>query len=390
MPELHPPDSTLLAMDTDPATGVDYIATGQSPYYLEFRRLLHRLLRAAERANDARVYASGALSIGVRGGRCVVGDQAFDITSDDAITLPADATTHVWIDAAGQITTGQAGLPADRTTFIPLAEVVTDADGIVTLTDLRGEAFLQSPSAALLGLTATPEEINRALAGASDDVTAAALGALTAGGDALADALHSHSVFSYDADALATLLLVNNHGGPDADVALRFSLPQHLLDDTTLQVSRATGFLRQSFDGVTHDLVGSTHVPFIHNGDLTASLSGVAFGVVPIAGRVVDVVLSVGGNIVSSDPADGVAAACSVNGNPLTTTAPAITAAAGASFRCTDQGDGTSAVVTAAGPEQVQRGDMITLDLTRTANGSVTTQARDVAVLVVIRPDRPE
>ena len=46
MPERYPSDATLLALSADTATGVEYIPTGQSPYYLQFRKLLQGLLDA--------------------------------------------------------------------------------------------------------------------------------------------------------------------------------------------------------------------------------------------------------------------------------------------------------------------------------------------------------
>ncbi len=65
MSERYPSDATLLALSQDDATGVEYIPTGRSPYYLEFRKMLYRLLRATERANDLRVHQDGDLTAGV-------------------------------------------------------------------------------------------------------------------------------------------------------------------------------------------------------------------------------------------------------------------------------------------------------------------------------------
>ena len=64
MSEVYPSDNELLNLLTDNETGVEYIATGQSPYYLQFRRMLYRLLQATRRANDLRVYNEGGLDIG--------------------------------------------------------------------------------------------------------------------------------------------------------------------------------------------------------------------------------------------------------------------------------------------------------------------------------------
>ena len=37
MAEVYPSDNTLLNIESESETGVEYIATGQSPYYLQFR-----------------------------------------------------------------------------------------------------------------------------------------------------------------------------------------------------------------------------------------------------------------------------------------------------------------------------------------------------------------
>ena len=44
MAEVYPSDNELLNIQSDSETGVEFIPTGQSPYYLQFRKLLYRLL----------------------------------------------------------------------------------------------------------------------------------------------------------------------------------------------------------------------------------------------------------------------------------------------------------------------------------------------------------
>ena len=68
MAEVYPSDNSLLNMQSDSDTGVEFIATGQSPYYMQFRKLLHRLITATKRANELRVYDEGGLNIGVKSG----------------------------------------------------------------------------------------------------------------------------------------------------------------------------------------------------------------------------------------------------------------------------------------------------------------------------------
>jgi hypothetical protein len=75
MAEVHPSDNTLLNMQSDSETGVEYIPTGTAPYYLQFRKLLYRLLLAARRANDLRVYDEGGLDIGVKSGKFWLGTE---------------------------------------------------------------------------------------------------------------------------------------------------------------------------------------------------------------------------------------------------------------------------------------------------------------------------
>jgi len=278
MSEYYPQDAALLALTSDAETGVEYIPTGLSPYYLGFRKLVHRMLDATRRANDLRVYQDGALTIGVRPGRCGVAATAIGFAGATEVSLTDNATNHVWLDAAGAVQTGTSGLPADRARFVPLASVTTSGGAVSAITDLRGEAFLAVPP------------------------------------------------------------------------------------------------------------VNEVVVQFRHAGDLTASLSDSLLGVAPIDGVVKDVVLSVGGNLETDTSADGVSATAKVNGVALTSADPELTDADGAGFRSTARGDGATAVVKSDGTEQVSRGDVLTVDVTRDVVGSVTTEASDVVVMVTIQP----
>lgn len=388
--ERHPTDAELLALTQDPATGVDYIPTGKSPYHLDYRRSLHRTLRAAERANDLRVYIDDDLSVGVRPGRCFIADGPVDFAGEQGIAVPINTTTTFWLDAAGDVQSSSSGLPADRATFVPLAEAVTDATAITSLTDLRGEAFLQAPSAAVLGLTATAGEINQALDGINPSVTDLALNTLTAGPAQAADSFHTHTILVQDLAGLASFTLANDSDDPAADLSLRFSLPELLPYDTLLKANPSHHFLEQTYGPTTHTLVGSTHADFLHPGDLTASFNDLPIGLAPLHGEIAAVVLTVATNLQSSTAGDGLAATIKVNGTTATDTPAQLTSAAGPGFACTDRGDGTAATLKTDGSATVARGDLLSLDLTRTAIGTVSAEASDVGVLVVIRAARPE
>ncbi|MEO1235560.1 MAG: hypothetical protein AAFX76_02100 [Planctomycetota bacterium] len=388
--EIHPQDAALLTATRDDATGVEYIPTGRSPYFLEYRRSLYRTLRAAERANDLRVYADGDLTFGVRPGRCYIGDAPVVFDGQSGVPLVPSATTSLWLDSSGAVQASTSGLPDDRGSFIPLAEITTLAQTIGTITDLRGEAFLQAPGPALLGLTATAEEINRALEGAASTVTDVALNQLTAGPFAAADSLHSHASFKQDVPGEAVFRVVNNSFDPSADLSVRFSIPELSLTDTVVSLGPAHRFLQQTRGDITHSFVGSIHLQTSAPGTLGGDRVDIPVGAVPIDGQVTAVVLSLAGNLQSSDSADGVTAVVRVNGAALTDTPARLTSADGPGFVCTDRGDGVAAILTDTGAEDVRRGDVVTLDLTRRALGTISAQARHATVLVVVRPDRPE
>ncbi|MEX1017513.1 MAG: hypothetical protein WDZ31_12290 [Phycisphaeraceae bacterium] len=386
MNERYPDDASLLALTQDETTGVPYIPTGASPYHLLFRRMLHRLLRASERANDLRVYQDGDLSVGVRPGRCFVADQAVTFEGAQAITLDASATTWLWLDDQGDVQTSDAGLPANRGTFIPLARVDTGAATIESVTDLRGEAMLASVSAGALGITATADEINQALDGIDATVTAMALNFLCDGPSSTADALHRHLQTYQSVDGEAAFRIINASSSEQASVALRLSLPSHTAGDTRLELDADTGWLRQrQATGPSYYLLGTVHEQYRHAGTLAASATGRLLGVAPIAGEVIDVVLSVGDNLQTDDNDDNLRARVKVNGVDLCTSDPTITVADGAGFRSTAQGAGDSAVLKDDGTQMVACGDLLTLDLLRTADGSVSAEASDVVVLLVIR-----
>jgi len=390
MTERYPDDATLLALAEDTATGVEDIPTGRTPYYLEFRKLVQRLLLATQRANDGRVYQDGDLTIGIRPGRCFINHTPLSFAGAQAIAITTNETTYLWLDSAAAVQSGATGFPADRTTFIPLAAVTADGNAITDITDHRGESFLHAADLASLGLAATRNEIDQALAGINASVDAAALNTLTAGPLNSADTEHRHLQVAQDDDSEVLFTLINDNTGGSANVGLAFLLPGVLADGTVLAPDRNHGFLRQSYDGATYHLVGAVHAQFTHEGALTTSLTDKLIGVVPIEGAVSNVILSIGTNMVSSLGADGVAATAKVNGVILATTNPTITSADGAGFRSTAQGDGTAAAVKTDGTQNVARGDLLTVDLTRTAAGAITTEAADIVILIVIRPNRPE
>lgn len=140
MSEVYPSDSELLNLQADGETGVEYIPTGTAPYYLHFRRLLHRLLLATRRANDLRVYDEGGLDVGVRAGKFWLGTELVAYAGSTGNTLADDqAAIHLYLDADGTLVTDEfSSFPDMATTpHVRLAIVTTSGGDITTIVDAR-------------------------------------------------------------------------------------------------------------------------------------------------------------------------------------------------------------------------------------------------------------
>jgi hypothetical protein len=146
MAEVYPTDSELLNLQIDDETGVEYIPTGTSPYYLQFRKLLYRLLLAARRANDLRVYDEGGLDIGVKGGKFWLGTELINYNGSTGNTLADDKENiYVYLDSDGNLVVNEySSFPSmDTTPHIRLATVSTSSGDIDSITDCRvGHNFM--------------------------------------------------------------------------------------------------------------------------------------------------------------------------------------------------------------------------------------------------------
>jgi hypothetical protein len=140
MAEVYPSDNELLNIQSDTETGVEYIPTGTSPYYLQFRKLLHRLLLAMRRANDLRVYDEGGLDIGVKKGKFWLDTELIGYDGSSGNTLEDDKTDiYVYLDSSGNLVTNEYnGFPDMATTpHIRLAVVSTSNGDVTSITDSR-------------------------------------------------------------------------------------------------------------------------------------------------------------------------------------------------------------------------------------------------------------
>ncbi len=140
MSEVYPSDNELLNIQSDSETGIEYIPTGTSPYYLQFRKLLYRLLLAARRANDLRVYDEGGLDIGVKEGKFWLGTGLVNYDGSSGNTLADDkASIYVYLDSAGNLVSNEySSFPDMATTpHIRLAIVNTSGGDIESINDCR-------------------------------------------------------------------------------------------------------------------------------------------------------------------------------------------------------------------------------------------------------------
>jgi len=151
MAEVYPSDNELLNMQSDSETGVEYIPTGTAPYYMHFRKLLYRLLLAARRANDLRVYDEGGLDIGVKPGKFWFGAGLINYAGSTDNTLADDkANIYIYLNSSGTLVTNEySGFPdMAAIPHIRLAQVCTSGGDIDSIIDCRAGHNIVMPHGA--------------------------------------------------------------------------------------------------------------------------------------------------------------------------------------------------------------------------------------------------
>ena len=147
MTEVFPPDADLNALSgtTDGEQEVPFIATGESPYYTSFYKMLYRLLDVARRAGDLRVFKDGDLTFGVRAGAFQDGDTIREFAGGEGQALTNNQTNYIYLTADGALATHTAGFPdPSATPHIPLATIVAAVGAFDRgdITDYRGRSLL--------------------------------------------------------------------------------------------------------------------------------------------------------------------------------------------------------------------------------------------------------
>jgi len=149
MAEVYPSDAALNALSSDTETGVEYITTGQAPYYTNWRKAMQRHLLASKRANDLRVFDEGSLDVGVKAGKYFTGTAYGSYSGSTGNTLTDNTTNYLYLNSAGALTVNTTGYPSDRVNHIRLATVTTASGEITAITDDRGYSFISPPSGVL-------------------------------------------------------------------------------------------------------------------------------------------------------------------------------------------------------------------------------------------------
>ena len=148
MSEVYPTDNELLNLVSDAETGVEFIPTGTAPYYLHFRKLLHRLLLVTRRANDLRVFDEGGLDAGVKSGKFWVGTTLVSYAGSTGNALADDkAAIYVYLDSSGTLVVNEytAWPDMSTTSHVRLAVVETSGGDIVSITDARDHHSISVP-----------------------------------------------------------------------------------------------------------------------------------------------------------------------------------------------------------------------------------------------------
>ncbi len=147
MAEVYPSDNELLNIVSDSETGIEYITTGKAPYYLEFRKLLYRLLLAARRANDLRVFDEDGLDIGVKSGKFWLGTTLVNYAGSNGNALADDKSNiYIYLDSSGNLITNEySGFPNMGTTpHLRLAIITTSGGDIASITDARCNFYVHN------------------------------------------------------------------------------------------------------------------------------------------------------------------------------------------------------------------------------------------------------
>lgn len=154
--EEWPESADVLALDgtTDDQTGLPFVAKGttesSSPTLEEqFNRRLHRQNAILALANQGRVVQVDDTHFGVFPADYNLAGSDLHYPGEESVAITTtDDTYYVYLDSGSDdgsdgevaVVTDATGWPADRSTFIPLAEITVSSNIISAITDVRARA----------------------------------------------------------------------------------------------------------------------------------------------------------------------------------------------------------------------------------------------------------
>jgi len=124
--------------------GIELITENNTEFIAESKQHIYGVLNTIRWAMSLGVYCPSATTFNVRGGKYLFKGTVKTYTPGEAVNPTDNDTTYIWMADDNTIDSGidGDGWPSDE--HIKLAEIVVDADGVITdIADRRGDTFLQ-------------------------------------------------------------------------------------------------------------------------------------------------------------------------------------------------------------------------------------------------------
>ena len=125
------------------ARSLELCLDGDPSFTTHYYQTLTRIIGAFDAFLALSVHRASSTTFNVRGGRYRFEGTEKTYTPGSAVDPTDNDTTYVWMDSSNAIQSAVDGTGWPSAKHIKLAEMVVDADGVITsITDLRGKAWL--------------------------------------------------------------------------------------------------------------------------------------------------------------------------------------------------------------------------------------------------------
>lgn len=174
MAEQFPTDAYLEGLSglEDTTTGVYYPAKGEGlDWYVSFVKCIYRLMRNVSVASGLRVYKTGNLICGVKGGSFWDGTTLRTFANDENVSLTDSATNYLYLLTDGTLTVNTTGFPDPATTSHLRLGTIAVSSGTYTdddITEYRSAHVFQP--AGLIGAGRLADAVADLIPGVDIDV----------------------------------------------------------------------------------------------------------------------------------------------------------------------------------------------------------------------------